>query len=797
MEEEHFEEQLDLKKEFFKYLSYWKLFVVSAVIALACVTIYLRYTSPVYVIESKIKILEENNKGLKLPSELLGLMASKSGLNMENEVEVVKSKKLFGKVVADLNLTTNYFYQGKFKTQVLWNAPVIITSLAHKDSLFGSQTFDIQVKKNGYQLTTRDGNVLIIKGSHVKTRLGTVDLLIEPNPNYTKTVTEKKIGIQIMPFKIAVQQLIGKISVEKVGKESEILSVKAQDVNIERSITIIDKIIEVFNDDGINDKRLINQKTVEFIDDRFKFLTQELDSIENEKKNFKQSKNMSFIEADAGVDISKKAVSDQTLFELETQIELSNLLKDAINSKKSAVLPSNIGVNNVIINQLVGQYNTLLLQRDRLLKTAGAENPVLTGLDSQIGEVKFNINESILSYNRQLKISLNQQQLNYSKSKGLVAEIPTNEKILRAIERQQKIKENLYLLLLQKREESAIAYAVTSPSIKIVDYANSSLSPIAPKKNILYLMALSIGLLLPFGGIYLYFLFHTKVKDKKETAFLKSTIPVIAEIPEFEEFKLFSDKNDRSVQAEAFRLLASNVTFSLPLKEENKGQVILVTSSIMGEGKTFISANLSLALASNNKKVLLVGADLRKPKLNTTLDMENVEIGLSSYLHNKEVDWRDVLTKNNPYNEKMDILFSGYIPPNPSNIISNGRFEKLISEATLEYDYIIIDSAPTIYVSDTFIISKVADVTLYITRYDYTERELIAYAKTLKDDAKLLNMVFILNAISDSVGNLYKYNYKYSYNYGYGYGYGENETIKHKIRFFKHPLKYIVQLLKK
>jgi capsular exopolysaccharide synthesis family protein len=797
MEEEHFEEQLDLKKELFKYLSYWKLFVVSAVIALACVNIYLRYTSPIYAIESKIKILEENNKGLKLPSELLGIMASKSGLNMENEVEVVKSKKLFGKVVADLNLTTNYFYQGKFKTQVLWNAPVIITSLAHKDSLFGSQTFDIQVKKNGYQLTTRDGNVIIIKGSHVKTRLGTVDLLIEPNPNYTKTVTEKKIGIQIMPFKIAVQQLIGKISVGKVGTESEILSVKAQDVNIERSIAVIDKIIEVFNDDGINDKRLINQKTVEFIDDRFKFLTQELDSIENEKKNFKQSKNMSFIEADAGVDISKKAVSDQTLFELETQMELSNLLKDAINSKKSAVLPSNIGVNNVIINQLVGQYNTLLLQRDRLLKTAGTENPVLTGLDSQIGEVKFNINESILSYNRQLKISLNQQQLNYSKSKGLISEIPSNEKILRAIERQQKIKENLYLLLLQKREESAIAYAVTSPSIKIVDYANSSLSPIAPKKNILYLMALSIGLLLPFGGIYLYFLFHTKVKDKKETAFLKSTIPVIAEIPEFKEFKLFSDKNDRSVQAETFRLLASNVTFSLPLKEEHKGQVILVTSSIMGEGKTFISANLSLALAGTNKKVLLIGADLRKPKLNITLDMENVEIGLSSYLHNKEVDWRDVLTKNNPYDDKMDILFSGYIPPNPSNIISNGRFEKLIAEATLEYDYIIIDSAPTIYVSDTFIISKVADVTLYITRYDYTERELIAYAKTLKDDAKLLNMVFILNAISDSVGNLYKYNYKYSYNYGYGYGYGENETKKHKIRFFKHPLKYIVQLLKK
>jgi capsular exopolysaccharide synthesis family protein len=785
------EKPLDYIKEIFDYLRNWYYFLICIIIALLLANVYLRYKSSIYVVESTVKILDESQNGLKLPSELLGMMASRSGLNLENEMEVLKSRRLFGPVVSQLNLTITYFNKGKFKNTEIWNNPIKVTILSNKDSLFSPFEIKIKVKDNGYLITQTNAKSFFLSGFHVKTKINNIDLIIEPNSNFNNQKLNYEFYVTIVPFKSAVEYLKRNISVNQVGSESEILSVKTLVTNKEKGIDVIDKIIEVFNEDGINDRRLINEKTVRFIDDRFLNLTQELDSIENEKRDFKKLKEMSFIEVDALVEVNNKSFSNKALFTIETQIELSDLLKEALVSSKSTILPANIGLDNAIINSLINEYNLLILHRDRLIKTAGTENPTLKGLESQIAILKNNINESIFTYSKQLKISLSQQQYNYSEFKNDVLEIPSNEKILRSIERQQKIKENLYLLLLQKREESAIAYAVTSPSIKIIEFANTNGTPISPKKNTLYLIAIFIGFGIPFSIIYIYKFLDTKIKTSSDVVFIKSQIPVIAEIPLFKDFKLFEDRNDRSVHAETFRILSSNVHFSLPIKEKNIGQVLLVTSSIMGEGKTFIAANLALAMSSYDKKVLLIGADMRKPKLDLAFNMDKGVNGLSTYLHDADKDWKELLIHENPYNENLSLLFAGPIPPNPSNIIANGRIDALIQEAKLEYDFIIIDTTPTIYVNDTFLISNLADLTLYITRQNYTENKLIDYTTNLKDNVKLKNMVFILNGIVSNAG------YNYSYNYGYGYGYGENSEKSNKEKFFKKPLKYLFQLFKK
>lgn len=773
MEEEFgFDDQIVIKNLILKYLQYWKLFVICTFITVLSMTIYLRYTKNIYSIESKIKILDDS-KGLNLPSDALGFL-SKSKVNLENEIEVIKSKKLLEPVVEDLNLNTKYFHQGKFINNELWNIPIIIKVLENKN--LQSFAFNIEITNQGYKIKTELQSI-DLKGKYATATINNHKIQIIPNPDYDKASSEKEFYVTISPTANSVNILAKKIKVEVVGEDSDILAISIEDENSEKSKAVVNKVIQKFNEDGINDRQLISKTTVEFIQDRFKYLAQELDSIEDKKKQFKQSNNLSFIEADAALDIQKRAKSETELFKVETQLALSNLLKGAIDDKNgNTILPANLGLENEIINVLIGEYNTLVIERDKLYKTAGGQNPTVTGIDSKIGILRTNIKQSITTYSKQLNITLSQQEKDLSNVNRLITKIPNDEQILRGITRQQEIKENLYLVLLQKREESAIAFAVTSPSIKIIDYANGNSTPISPNRSKFYLIALLAGVLIPFIALYLYFLFDTKIKNINEIGFQNSNIPIVGEIPFFEENNLFKNKDDRSIHAETFRILTSNINFSLPIKENKIANIILVTSSIMGEGKTYITTNLALALASYNKKVLLIGADMRKPRLKETLHMEHNGKGLSSYLHEKETNWKDILVTKNPYNSDLHILFTGSIPPNPSNLLSNGRFETLIEEAKKEYDYIIIDSTPTIYVNDTFQIADLADLTLNVTRFNHTDKQLLGYSRNLAVNNKLKNMVYILNGIQSKSN--------FNYNYGYGYGYGQ-ETHSQKRHWLK------------
>lgn len=785
MKLQNIQSQVNIKKELSKYTSFWKLFLLSILICLSATYFYVKYKSPVYQTESKIKILSNDNS-IKLPADFNSVFSNNSDIKLENEIATLKSIRLMNLVVSDLNLTTSYFTEGKIRNVELWNIPIKITSVEKIDTIFPKLSFKIKSEQDGYTISTTQSSFKV-KGSRVKTKIGNHEFFIEPNPVFNRKNQKTEFYVELKNSSNTAESLIKSIRIEPYGKQSDILSIILQDVNVDKSKAIIDEIVQKFNEDGINDRQLISKRTIEFIDDRFNYLSTELDTIENRKKNYKRSNELSFIQEDAVIDVQKKFESKEQLFNAETQIELSNLLKEALLKNEAfSLLPSNIGIDNAILNHLVDEFNNLVLQRDKLLKTAGKQNPIVNNTESQIISYRNNINQSITTYIKQLNVKLLQQKVNFNKSNDLVYKLPTNEKILRGIERQQQVKENLYLLLLQKREESAIAYAITTPSIKVIDFANASLTPVAPKKDILFLSAFLIGLILPYAFLSLYFFFNTKIKSISDTEFINAKIPIIGEIPFFETNKIFLDKNDRSVNSEIFRLLTSNVKFSLPLNEKkNNGEVILVTSSVMGEGKTFITANLSLALASYNHKVLLIGGDMRKPRLAEALDIDFKGIGLSSYLSEYNLNWKDLLVKSDTYNSDLSILFSGLIPPNPSNLFLNKRFETLIEEAKKEFDYIIIDCPPTIYVNDTLLISKYADLTVYITRYNFTDKELINYSKNLFQDNKLKNMAYILNGIKNSANNKYSYNYGYGYGYAYGYGNEEERKPKKFLNLFK------------
>lgn len=767
--------QINIKKELLKYLSFWKLFVVSIILCFSATYFYVKYKSPVYYSQSKIKLLSDGNN-INLPPDFNSIFNNTSYIKLVNEMATLKSKRIIDLVVKDLNLTTKYYTKGKIRNIELWNVPVKITSIEKEDTIFPTLNFNIKLLNDGYKISN-DTLSFVVKGQSVKTKIGNQEFLIEPNPNFSLKNNKKDFYVEVYNSTYITENLLKNLIIEPYDKQSDILCISLQDVNIEKTNAIVNKIVEKLDEDGIKDRQIVSKRTIEFIDDRFNYLIDELNTIENKKKDYKRSNNLSFIEEDAVIDVQKKFETKDQVLSVETQIELSNLLREALfNNEKFGLLPSNIGIENSSLNELVNQYNNLIIQRESLLKTGGKQNPAIINLESQILISKNNINQSINTYLKQLKLNLAIQKVNYKKTSDLVYKLPTNEKVLRGIERQQQVKENLYLLLLQKREESAIAYAITTPSIKVLDYANASIIPVEPKKDLLYLSALLIGVFIPYVLISLYFFLNTKIKSINEQEFINSEIPIIGEIPFFEENKIFIDKNDRSVHSEIFRILTSNCKFLLPLKESNQGQVIMVTSSIMGEGKTFITSNLALALASYDSKILLIGADMRKPKLKETLNMDHNGFGLSSYLSDNTINWKDLLVINNEYNSDLSILFGGIIPPNPSNLFSNLRFEKLIEEAKKEFDYIIIDCPPTIYVNDTFLISKHADLTVYITRFNVTDKELINYSKNLQVDNKLKNMAYVLNGIKTS--SSFNYNYNYKYNYGYGYGYGNDDNKK-------------------
>ncbi|HNP32728.1 MAG TPA: polysaccharide biosynthesis tyrosine autokinase [Flavobacterium sp.] len=783
----------DFLEQIFIYLRYWHYFLISAVICFFAVKYYLNHTIAQYESRAKVKIIDDSKNSFILPNTpAAASLFGKGKVNLDNEIEVIKSYRILEQVCKSLNLNNQYYNVGYLNNVEIWKKrPFTIDWLDNSVQMDDrSISFEIEIVKGGYRIVNSSsgtsskaypfGTVQYTNGTPFR-----LSLQVGTNLN---TLNGRKFLIVHASVGSVVSDLAGRLNISNVNKNSDILIISLVGANTDKSEVIINEIIKQFDIDGLNDRRLVSQRTINFVNERFKSLEKQLDSVETDKANYKRNNQLTFINNDATSATADKTNATNDVFQVESQIALAKVLDQTIKAdKKLNLLPANIGLTNTGINQLISEFNAAVLEREKLSVSGGSNNPGIQFLNNKLASLKANTIESIKAYQQELEVSLAKNDYIKKTSTDKFSAIPNNEKVLRGIERQQTVKEALYLLLLQKREEAAINLAITSSSIKVVEYASTGGSPVSPKRGTYFLAAILIGLLIPFSFIYIGFLLDDKLHTKEDVLKLTKNKIILSEVPHINSEQKLTGMNDRSILGESFRILRTNLTYIFPLQKEKIAQTIMITSTIKGEGKTFTTLNLSISFSIMNKKVLLIGADMRNPQLHNYLKVKKAQQGLQDYLHDINVDWRSTINKNSLDNPNLDIILSGTIPPNPAELLSNGRLEKLIAEAKKDYDFIIIDTPPTLLVTDTLVISHLVDTTLYVVRSDFTPKKILEFSVNLSDKGKLRNMAYVINNVGANYKgySAYGYNYKYNYAYGYGYGYdAESGTGKSLLRKF-------------
>lgn len=760
------------------YLKKWWWFVLSIFLMLLLAIFLIKISTPVYNIQSTVLIKDTKSSPsaeMAMLSEL-GSLGAMGANNVENEIEVLKSKKLMRDVVEGLNLQTALTAKQGLKTVELYgkSCPIVIKVINEK--LYSEPIKDvIHLEINRDKLVLSSDDFSTITTTYNKTiSLPYVNLMILKNKNYVKPEKNDLDDYEIIyqPVEKAVTGYQNLTDIALVQKDATVLSLSMKYPNIEKGKNIIDGLVHAYNNDAITDKNEESKKTRDFIDERVAIIAEELGNVENEKERFKVANNITDIPTEASINLNTSAAARAKRLDLETQVALSNDMISYMNRLGSGqTLPSSVGMGIPTASANIQAYNQLVLERNRLLENATPQNPLVVDLNKQISVLRASVMDALVKNRTTYTTALSQLQDEENKVAARISKIPAQEKMFRSIERQQQIKENLYLLLLQKREEAAISLAVTAPKARIIDYAYASDKPVSPKKLFMLAFAIAFGGLIPLAYIYLRELLNNKIRSKKDLE-KRSSTSILGEIPSIERgASEIIEVNDLSPMAEAFRILITNLTYMLPKKD--KGKVIFVTSTVKGEGKTFISLNLALTLASSTNKVVIIGADIRNPQLQRYNPDKKRTEGLTEYLYDAESSISSI-THTSTFNPYLDIIYSGSIPPNPTELLSNGRFAEMIEELKKTYNYIIVDTAPLMLVTDTFLTSDLADATLYITRSGYTENDLIEFANKQIEAQKIKNVGFVLNDVNKDY-------FGYGNKYGYGYA-KQKQTFLEKLK---------------
>ena len=790
---EQSEEQVNIQELLFRYLIHWPWFVVSIIICIACAWGYLRLTTPIYNISATVLIKDEKKGGgasMSSDLEKMGLEGFvSSSSNVDNEIEVLRSKSLSREVVNNLGLFVTYMDEDEFPSKELYHTSPVLVSLTHQeaDKLPGRMEINMILQPTGalgVQITVgeKEYRKQFDKLPAVfPTDEGTVaffannDTLSAVCPeNITK---ERHITAFInRPFSV-LKEYVNSLSIAPTSKTTSVVVISLENTNTRRGRDYINKLLEMYNINANNDKNEVAQKTAEFIDERIGIISKELGSTEQDLENFKRSAGITDLSSEAQIALTGNAEYEKKRVENQTQINLVMDLQRYMKGNEYEVLPSNIGLQDAASAGAIDRYNQMLVERKRLLRTSTENNPTIINLDTSIRAMRTNVQATLDATLKGLQITKEDLAREASRYSRRINDAPTQERQYVSIARQQEIKSGLYLMLLQKREENAITLAATANNAKIIDEALADDNPISPKKMLVYLAALVLGVGLPVGVIYLIGLTKFKIEGRADVEKLTS-LPVVGDIPLADEktgsIAVFENQNN--LMSETFRNVRTNLQFML----ENGKNVILVTSTISGEGKSFISANLAISLSLLGKKVVIVGLDIRKPGLNKVFNIPKKEHGITQYLTNTTANLMDFVQPSD-INKNLFILPGGTVPPNPTELLARGGLEKAIETLKANFDYVILDTAPVGMVTDTLLIGRVADLSVYVCRADYTHKAEFTLINELAENNKLPNLCIAINGLdlnSRKYGYYYGYGkygkyYGYGKRYGYGYGYGE------------------------
>lgn len=773
-------------------LANWYWFVLSVIVCLGGAFVYLKSTPKIYMRTASVLIKDEKRGGMASEAsafEDLNLMSFKS--NVDNELLVFKARRLMDEVVRRLQLDISYKVKNGLIRQELYTASPLTVQFpdVSESQIFNfviTPVSDKEVLLSDFEMgeNFESRPIKVQLNDTVTTPVGKV--VVVPTLHYSKNCYGIPLYVGKSNLRMVSLGYTNSLQLALANKASTIINLSLSDVSPRRAEDVINTLIDVYNEDAVNDKNQVAINTSNFINERLIIIEKELGGVDSEIENYKKENRLTDITSETGVYLQTSTQNQQVGLDMENQLTLTRYIREYLTdpTKGTELIPTNTGIGNMDIETQISKYNDMLLKRNKLVSNSSENNPVVMDLNNALDAMRQTIvrtvDNQITAYNVKIR-NVREQEAQISRR---IAAVPTQQKYVLSVERQQKIKEELYLYLLNKREENALSQSITESNARVVDAATGSDAPVAPKAMMIIMAALALGCVIPAGVLYLITIMDTKVRDRKEIED-NLTAPFLGEIPYREREKgekgekdntLVIRENGRDSVSEAFRIVRTNMEF-MRVGVENL-QVVMFTSLNVSEGKTFISSNLAVSLAMTGKKVVIVDLDIRKGTLSSHI--RTADMGVTNYLSGK-VDDVGIIVRDSGLHPNLDIVCNGPIPPNPAEFLLSKRLDKLVDELRKRYDYVLLDNVPSNMIADAVIVGRLVDLTIYVIRAGYMDRRQLPEVEKLYRQKKFKNMAILLNGVKykHTRYGYYKYGYYGSYGYSYGYGYDPDKKKKH------------------